>query len=223
MTKVSYDLLAAMIEVDNNTMHKRKSSENLAAYQAKYHDSSFIVRYANSRFFKTIEMFVSSISPNKILDIGCGEGKVLEQLRAYHPAPSTGIDLDPARIRLARSRSGDLPFVIGDAQELPYEDNSIDFVMILEVLEHVGEPDIVLREACRVSSKFLLASVPNEPWWRIGNLARLKYIRDLGNTPEHINHWSVRGFKTFISEHFEIVQVETPVLWTFVLAEKKSK
>jgi 2-polyprenyl-3-methyl-5-hydroxy-6-metoxy-1,4-benzoquinol methylase len=202
-------------------MHRRESSENLAAYQAKYHDSSFIVRYANSRFFQTIEKFVGSISPNRILDIGCGEGKVLEQLRANHPAPSTGIDLDPARIYLAKSRSGDILFAVGNAQELPFEDNSFDLVMILEVLEHVGEPDIVLREASRVTSKFLLSSVPNEPWWRIGNLARLKYIRDLGNTPEHINHWSVRSFKTFISRYFRIIKVATPVLWTFVLAEKK--
>ena len=94
--------------------------------------------------------------------------------------------------------------------------------IILEVLEHVGEPDLVLREAYRVTSKYLLASVPNEPWWRIGNLARLKYIRDLGNTPEHINHWSVRSFKTLISEYFRILKVETPVLWTFILAEKIS-
>jgi len=61
-----------MKKVERNTMQKRESSENLAAYQAKYHDSSFIVRYANSRFFQTIEMFVGSISPNMILDIGCG-------------------------------------------------------------------------------------------------------------------------------------------------------
>ena len=202
-------------------MQKRESSENLAAYQAKYHDSSFIVRYANSRFFQTIELFVGSISPNKILDIGCGEGKILEQLRAYHPVSSTGIDLDPARICLAKSQSEVIPFAVGNAQELPFEDNSFDFVMILEVLEHVGDPDIALREAFRVTSKFLLASVPNEPWWRIGNLARLKYIRDLGNTPEHINHWSSRSFKAFICKHFRIVKVATPVLWTFVLAEKK--
>ena len=203
-------------------MQKRESSENLAAYQAKYHDSSFIVRYANTRFYQTIDMLVGSISPRMILDIGCGEGKVIEQLHASHPSPSTGIDLDPARIYLAKSQSVDIPFAVGNAQELPYEDNSFDFVMILEVLEHVGEPDLVLREAYRVTSKYLLASVPNEPWWRIGNLARLKYIRDLGNTPEHINHWSVRSFKTLISDYFRIVKVETPVLWTFVLAEKIS-
>ena len=105
-------------------MQKRESSENLAAYQAKYHDASFIVRYANSRFFQTIEMLADSISPTKILDIGCGEGKVLGLLHASHPSPSTGIDLDPARIYLAKSQSGDIPFAVGNAQELPYEDNS---------------------------------------------------------------------------------------------------
>ena len=203
-------------------MQKRQSSENLAEFQAKYHDSSFLVRYANSRFFQTIDNFVRSITPKKILDIGCGEGIVLGQLRASHPVPVTGIDLDPARINLAKSQFGDLPFALGNANELPYKDNSFDLVLMLEVLEHVGLPDIVLREAHRVTSRYLLASVPNEPWWRIGNLARLKYIRDLGNTPEHINHWSVRSFKNFISGCFTVVKVETPVLWTFILAEKQS-
>ena len=211
-----------MKDIENNTVHKRESSENLAAYQAKYHDSSLIVQYANSRFFHTIKTFVDSISPNRILDVGCGEGTVLEQLRGFHPASSTGIDLDPDRICLAKSRSGDIPFTIGNAQELPFDDNSIDLVMILEVLEHVGEPNIVLREAWRVTRKFLLASVPNEPWWRLGNLARFKYIRDLGNTPEHINHWSVRSFKALIGGYFKILRVETPLLWTFVLPEKNS-
>lgn len=211
-----------MNKAENNTVHKRESSENLAAYQAKYHDSSLIVRYANSRFFHTINTFVDSISPNRILDVGCGEGMVLEQLRKDLFVPSLGIDLDPDRIHLAKDQAGDIPFIIGNAQELPFGDNSIDLVMFLEVLEHVGEPDTVLQEALRVTSKYLLASVPNEPWWRLGNLARLKYIRDLGNTPEHINHWSVRSFKALISKHFKIVKVETPLLWTFVLAEKIS-
>lgn len=210
-----------MKKVGNNTMHKRKSSENLAAYQAKYLDSSLIVRYANSRFLHTIKTFVDSISPNMILDVGCGEGIVLEQLRADHLVPSLGIDLDPARIYFAKSEAGDTPYIIGNAQELPFGDNSIDLVMILEVLEHVGEPNTVLQEALRVTSKYLLASVPNEPWWRIGNMLRLKYLSDWGNTPEHINHWTVRGFKRFIKGQFHILRVETPVLWTFILAEKR--
>jgi 2-polyprenyl-3-methyl-5-hydroxy-6-metoxy-1,4-benzoquinol methylase len=204
----------------NSSVQKRPSSENLAEYQAKYHDSSLIVRYANKRFFHTIKTFVDLISPNKILDVGCGEGKVLEQLGTDNHVPSLGIDLDPARIYLAKSQTGETPFVIGNAQELPLEDNAFDLVMLLEVLEHVGEPDFVLREAYRVTNKYLLASVPNEPWWRIGNLARLKYVRDLGNTPEHINHWSVRGFRKFISKSFTIIKIETPVLWTFILAKK---
>ena len=94
-----------MNKAENNTVHKRESSENLAAYQAKYHDSSLIVRYANSRFFHTINTFVDSISPNRILDVGCGEGMVLEQLRKDLFVPSLGIDLDPDRIHLANDQA----------------------------------------------------------------------------------------------------------------------
>lgn len=202
-------------------MHKRESSKNLAAYQAKYHDSSLIVRYANSRFFNTINTLVDSISSNRILDLGCGEGMALDQIGARYSIPPVGIDIDADRVYLAMRQVSRFPYVIGSVQELPFKDNAFDMVMILEVLEHVGEPETALQEALRVTSKYLLASVPNEPWWRIGNMIRLKYLSEWGNTPEHINHWTVKGFKRFIKGRFHILRVETPVLWTFILAEKR--
>jgi 2-polyprenyl-3-methyl-5-hydroxy-6-metoxy-1,4-benzoquinol methylase len=210
-----------MKKAENSTMEKRESSKNLAVYQAKYHDSSLIVRYANTRFFNTINTLVDSISPNRILDLGCGEGMVLDQIGARYSILPVGIDIDADRVYLAMSQTSRFPYVIGSAQELPFKNNAFDMVMILEVLEHVGEPETALQEALRVTSKYLLASVPNEPWWRIGNMIRLKYLSEWGNTPEHINHWTVKGFKRFIQGRFHILRVETPVLWTFILAKKR--
>ena len=51
-----------------------------------------------------------------------------------------------------------------------------------------------LAEMARVSARHLLVSVPREPLWRALNVARGAYLRDLGNTPGHVNHWSKRGF-----------------------------
>jgi hypothetical protein len=93
---------------------------------------------------------------------------------------------------------------------------------MLEVLEHVERPDQALHEAHRVTTRYLLASVPHEPWWRLGNLARLKYVRDFGNTPEHIHHWSVHGFRSLIGSRFTLVKLRLPFLWQAVLAERKS-
>ena len=60
--------------------------------------------------------------------------------------------------------------------------------------------------------------MPFEPIWRIGNMARGRYLRDLGNTPGHVNHWTNRGFTTLVGTHFEVVDRATPLPWTMVLA-----
>lgn len=199
---------------------ERKSSDNLALPQMKYHDRSPIVRFANRRFLSTIALFLRSIRFNSLLDAGCGEGVVLASIRNEFQSGYLGLDLDYDRVRFASMEMTGNKFVNGDAQRLPFPEASFDLVLLLEVLEHVGDPERVLEEVHRVSGKYLLASVPNEPWWRVGNVLRLKYMRDFGNTPEHINHWTIPGFRTLLSERFHILAMRLPMLWTFILAEK---
>ena len=56
-------------------------------------------------------------------------------------------------------------------------------------------PEATLAEMARVARRHLLVSVPREPLWRGLNMARGAYLRDLGNTPGHVNHWSKRGVR----------------------------
>jgi 2-polyprenyl-3-methyl-5-hydroxy-6-metoxy-1,4-benzoquinol methylase len=170
---------------------------------------------------QTILSFVGSLELDAILDAGCGEGIVLERVRAATAMSPVGIDLDPARVKVAYDTRRADRLAVADLQRLPFATDTFDLILLLEVLEHVGHPEVALDEIWRVTRRYLLASVPNEPWWRIGNMARLKYLSQWGNTPEHINHWSVRGFESFLSSRFNILQLRTPVLWTFVLAEKR--
>ena len=65
----------------------------------------------------------------------------------------------------------------------------------IEVLEHVPDPEATLAEMARVARRRLLVSVPREPLWRGLNMARGAYLRALGNTPGHVNHWSKRGVR----------------------------
>ncbi len=199
---------------------ERKSSKNLALPQMKYHDRNPMVRYANQRFLSTIASFLRSIQFDSLLDAGCGEGVVLTSIRDDFQTGYFGLDLDFDRVHFAGGQMAGSNFVNGDAQRLPFSDRSFDLVLLLEVLEHVGHPEKVLEEVHRVSGKYMLISVPNEPWWRVGNMLRLKYMRDFGNTPEHINHWTVAGIKSLVSDRFHILSVRLPMLWTFILAEK---
>jgi len=51
-------------------------------------------------------------------------------------------------------------------------------------------------------------------------MVRLKYLRDFGNTPGHVQHWGRRSLLKFLkSNGFEIVGVENPLPWTIVLVK----
>jgi hypothetical protein len=61
-------------------------------------------------------------------------------------------------------------------------------------------------------------SVPREPVWRAANMARGAYLRALGNTPGHVNHWSKRGFVEMVGTTFAVREVRSPFPWTMVAA-----
>jgi ubiquinone/menaquinone biosynthesis C-methylase UbiE len=106
----------------------------------------------------------------------------------------------------------------GDATRLPFADESIDLVVGLEVLEHIPDPAPALREIARVCAAAVVFSVPREPIWRIGNMARGRYLRDLGNTPGHVNHWSARAFEQFVGAQFDVRASARPLPWTMIRA-----
>jgi 2-polyprenyl-3-methyl-5-hydroxy-6-metoxy-1,4-benzoquinol methylase len=105
-----------------------------------------------------------------------------------------------------------------DAQELPFADDSFDLVVCVEVLEHLVDPARGLRELARVGNRHLLLSVPREPIFRSCNLFTGRYVKDLGNTPGHFNHWSTRSFKSFVSQVATVREVSTPFPWTVIWA-----
>jgi ubiquinone/menaquinone biosynthesis C-methylase UbiE len=200
----------------------RKSSENMALLQKKYEPGAgLLTRFAMTRFYHTLEKLLSQVEADAVLDAGCGEGYILTNILKSRFETIIGVDLDNERLNYATQIDPTLSIFEGNVQHLPLPDNAVDLALSLEVLEHVGQPEIVLNELHRVTRKYVILSVPNEPFWRMGNIARGAYWRDWGNTPEHINHWSIWGFKRFVGERFNIIASATPVTWSFVLAEKR--
>jgi SAM-dependent methyltransferase len=164
-------------------------------------------------FFETVGRMVAEVEPASVLDAGCGEGETIERLGDLLPHPVTGVDLNPESVRFAAERLPGDRFDTADLLSLPFEDDSFDLVLCLEVLEHIPDPRPALAELARVSSGELILSVPHEPWFRLGNLARGKYLAGLGNHPEHVNHWNPRTFREFLSGAVEPVEVTTSLPW----------
>lgn len=93
-----------------------------------------------------------------VLDVGCGIGHWGQILADILPpnAKVTGIDKEAQWVEQASERAKALNlaerynYTQGDAQELPFEDNSFDFVTCQTVLIHMKHPQLVIREMVRV-------------------------------------------------------------------------
>lgn len=204
-------------------------------YYDKYHSGNPIVRWMMKGFFKSIEELLEKIEavPEKILEAGCGEGEVTSHLRNLYPQTEIdAFDISEKVITEAIEKYPNINFYVGNIYSMevrkPKEEKmyslseGYSLVVCSEVLEHLEEPATALAEIKRLGTGYVLLSVPNEPIWRILNMLRGKYWKDMGNTPGHIQHWSKKGFCKLVKESgMEIVETKSPFPWTMVLARKR--
>jgi SAM-dependent methyltransferase len=192
----------------------------------KYGSTNPVVRRLMAGFESSLESLFARAAPRSVLDVGCGEGVLTERwarrLAGGGPGEGRVVGLDLEDPKLAgewRRRTGaNLEFVTGDITGgLPYGDGEFELVCATEVLEHVPGPEAVVAEMARVARAHLIVSVPREPLWRMLNLARGAYPRELGNTPGHLNHWSRRGFVDLLARHGRVLEVRSPFPWTMLL------
>jgi ubiquinone/menaquinone biosynthesis C-methylase UbiE len=86
----------------------------------------------------------------KVLEVGCGTGTDLLQF-AKHGSVATGVDVTARHVELARARVGDRAQVYqADMRQLPFADNSFDYVYCHGVLHHSDESARAVREMFRV-------------------------------------------------------------------------
>ena len=186
----------------------------------KYGSTNPVVRRLMGRFEGTLDELFTLAGPRSVLDVGCGEGVLTEQWAdRLGDGRIVGIDLDDEKLRAewATRRRENLEYRVMKAENLPFADGEFELASAIEVLEHVPDPEHTVAEMARVASRHLLVSVPREPLWRALNVARGSYVRDLGNTPGHLNHWSKRSFERLLARHGEVVQARSPFPWTMLL------
>lgn len=185
----------------------------------KYGTRNPVARVLVGRFLAAVQQSVGELRPDSLLDVGCGEGIVTERLaRAFPSTRVVGVDVaDPSLLEEWEARRApNLGFAPGSAYALPYEDDQFEVVTALEVLEHLERPAEALAELARVAGRALVLSVPREPWWRMTNALSGRYVRDLGNTPGHVNHWSRGAFRRFAGGAGDVRRVRSPYPWTVV-------
>lgn len=209
------------IEVD---MSEDSTTTNYQKYQV---DHPFVVKRIE-RFFDDLVRLIALSGPLRVLDLGCGEGFDLKNIceRSAGSFYCCGLDLNSKALRVAQRllRAFRFDAVEGDIHNLPFKLDGFDAILCLEVLEHLEHPEAVVREISRHYNGYCIFSVPNEPLYRLTRMLLFrKNVRQLGNHPEHVNHWSKRSFARLVGRYFAIDQIATPFPWTIVLCHSRGK
>jgi ubiquinone/menaquinone biosynthesis C-methylase UbiE len=188
----------------------------------KYTARNPAIRWLTHRWVVNLDHLLTRIAAQdgagvRALEVGCGEGVIAERLHRRF-GEVVALDLPDAGLRADWRQVPGPRFLHADAHALPFADDRFDVVVAAEVLEHLPDPARGLQELARVGRRHLLLSVPQEPVFRGCNLLAGRYLRDLGNTPGHLNHWSRRGFTRLVAGVAEVREVTSPFPWTTIWA-----
>ncbi|HYV17306.1 MAG TPA: class I SAM-dependent methyltransferase [Conexibacter sp.] len=95
----------------------------------------------------------------RVLDAGCGSGRLLDELTVYGSV--SGLDMNPDSVEVARGR-GHADVQQGAVESLPWEDETFDLITSLDVIEHTADDRVSMRELRRVLAPGgrLLITVP---------------------------------------------------------------
>ena len=142
----------------------------------------------------------------RVLDVGCGDGKLLAALRDEKGVDARGLELDPANVSAAVARG--LSVIQGDADTdlAAYPAQSFDYAILSQTLQTTHRPDRVLDELLRIGRQAFV-SFPNFAHWRVrlsllwgGRMPVTRLLPLQWYETPNIHHVTVDDFRAFVRE-----------------------
>lgn len=154
-----------------------------------------------------LAVIADSVAPgSRVLDVGCGDGALMAELRSRKQVDARGIEIDSADVTRALARG--LSVIQGDADTdlADYPDASFDYVILSQTLQTTRRPDIVIDHLLRIGTRAFV-SFPNFAQWRIrlalmfgGRMPVTKQLPDRWYDTPNIHHVTIDDFRSLIAE-----------------------
>lgn len=122
-----------------------KSYNKKADNYEKTFDGRFTIKFKE----KLLEI-VHIPTDGKVIDIACGNGKLLSMLAKKGTFKGYGIDISENMIKQAEKINPNMNFLVGSCENLPYLDNTFDVITVSAAFHHFPRPDAFVNEAFRI-------------------------------------------------------------------------
>lgn len=140
--------------------------------------------------FERYELFelMGEVEGLEVLDVGCGTGRMVENLRKFG-AKVTGVDVSEKMLEVAKKRFGSTEFVLGDVEDLPFENERFDMVIATFVIVHLRELQQAFDEVYRVlkpGGVFIVSNVNQRKAPKLKTDQEEIVIRSFYHRPENV-------------------------------------
>lgn len=148
----------------------------------------------------------------RVLDIGCGDGELMAEMRDRRGVDARGLELDPTNVSLAVTKG--LSVIQGDADKdlAYYPDRAFDYAILSQTLQTARAPDKVLGELLRIGDRAFV-SFPNFAYWKVrwalfwgGRMPVTAALPISWYETENIHQLTIDDFRAFVAERG--IQVE---------------
>jgi SAM-dependent methyltransferase len=150
-------------------------------------------------------------TPGRMLDVGCGDGKLLQH---FADLEWDAVGLDPSSIAVEATRKRGLEAYQGTLASHPWPESSFDAIVFEHVLEHIPQPMEALEEAARllVPGGVVAVVVPNWACWQRSLFRDRWFHLDLPRHQQHFSTLALRRAAERVGLHCELWGTESNVI-----------
>jgi hypothetical protein len=172
-----------------------------------YNSDLLVQRYFQRRKTEAVRTTLAVNASDIIVDIGCGSGVQLQEIGRKEYALAVGIDVSLNAVLHGRKKSiKNTDFIIADAQYLPVKSSCVDKIVCAEIIEHIKEPDHLIKEISRIlkDGGEVVITTPNDrSVWGVYELFWDLFGRGRNYGETHLRFFSESGLHSYFPAYSE--------------------